>query len=121
MILERKYNMEYSAERFELTHLSEIRVGNEIRWKARANFPGYRQGKSMVVFQIHKELIAIASKCPHEGYGLENARFLGEYELECTAHQNRYSLLPGGIATYRVVEENDVMYIVRHNLRREDK
>ncbi|MCC6274484.1 MAG: Rieske 2Fe-2S domain-containing protein, partial [Leptospiraceae bacterium] len=107
--------MESNPERYEITGLTEVRIGNEVRWKGKANFPDSPRGKSMIIFQIKGELIAVPSKCPHEGYTLDNAHFVSDCEVECIAHQNVYSLLPGGLPTYKVIEDGETIYAVRHN------
>ena len=107
--------MEFNTEKLEITDLSEIKIGNDVRWKGKVKFPDSPRGKSIIVFQVRGELIAIPSKCPHEGYKLDNAHFVSECQIECTAHQNIYSLLPGGLPTYKVIAEENSLYIIRNN------
>jgi 3-phenylpropionate/trans-cinnamate dioxygenase ferredoxin component len=62
--------------------------------------PGQRkllfvEGRSLVMFNIGGELVAIDNSCPHNGAALSSGQLDGSV-LRCPAHGLRFDLLAGG-------------------------
>lgn len=103
----------------EITDLKPLKILNSLRWTGKAKFPGALRGRSIVVFQIQEEIVAIPAFCPHEQANLAEAIFVSPYVLECPLHHNRYDLRTGVISTFEVELRDDTMYLLWNKRKNE--
>jgi nitrite reductase/ring-hydroxylating ferredoxin subunit len=103
----------------EITDLKPLKILNSLRWTGKAKFPGALRGRSIVVFQVREEILAIPAFCPHEQANLAEAAFVSPYVIECPLHQNRYDLRTGVISTFEVELRDDKMYLVWNKKKNE--
>ena len=96
-----------------LESVKTIKIAGETRFKGKVQFPGHPKKKSMTVFEINGELLAIPTYCPHEQADLSEGKLEGHI-LECPLHQNKYDLKSGVIKVFSVeMDEDESIYISR--------
>lgn len=98
-------------DKIELTDIKPIKAQNQTRWQAKAKLPGYPRGKSIAIFDLGGQLIAVPSLCPHEGANLIQATLIDNEILECPNHQNRYNIFTD-LTPYRIEMEDGKMYLI---------
>ena len=98
----------------EITDLTPLRILGNTRWSGKARFPGSLRGRSIVVFMIDDQPLAISAFCPHEQANLAEAAFVAPYVLECPRHHNHYDLRTGVIKAYKITMRDEKMYLVWH-------
>lgn len=100
--------------RVEITGTAPMRVAGQHRWVGKAKFPKALRARAIVIFQFGEELVAIPSACPHEHANLAEARFVGQFVLECPLHQNTYDLSTGAIKSFKVIMDGEQMFLLWH-------
>ncbi|MDI3299607.1 MAG: Rieske (2Fe-2S) protein [Bacillota bacterium] len=76
-------------------------------------------GYEIVLFHLPSGFYAVTSTCPHAGGPLEEAKVVGEHEIQCPWHRYRYDLADGHSTNqpmykarvYPVKEENGELYV----------
>jgi PAS domain S-box-containing protein len=98
--------------RIDITDVVSIKVGGDLRWTGRAKFPGAPRPRSIVIFQLGDEVVAMSAFCPHEQANMAEGRFVAPYVIECPLHQNTYDLRTGVIKTFKVQLEGEHMHLL---------
>lgn len=106
-------------KRVELTEVKFVKFKNEQRWTAKAKIPGYPRGRTMAIFNLNGELIAMPSMCPHEGANFIEGLFIDNETIECPAHQNRYNIYTD-LKSYPVEMEDDKMFLSLEGERKKE-
>ncbi|MFM2420724.1 MAG: hypothetical protein RL385_5447, partial [Pseudomonadota bacterium] len=104
--------LEEDIARIDISDVAPLKVAGSLRWKGKAKFPGTPRPRSIVVFQLGEEMVAMSAFCPHEQADLSEGRFVEPFVLECPLHQNTYDLRTGAIKTFRVDMEGERMFLL---------
>lgn len=97
----------------ELFDVKPVKVLGEQRWLGKIKDPSFPNGKTLAIFKLKGELVAIHALCPHEAYNLIDSELVGQAELECAVHGNRYTIGSGSLPSYKVIMKGDNIYVVR--------
>lgn len=103
---------ETDVYRIDISNVKPVKVLGDLRWTGKAKFPGTPRPRSIVIFQLGEDVVAISAFCPHEQADLSEGRFVEPYVIECPLHQNRYDLRTGAIKTFSVEMEGEQMYLL---------
>ena len=97
------------AQQFPILELREVSGHNE-RWCGRVQLPETAEPTHVLVIRHQGKLVAIPSRCPHEGASLEDAEHDEHGNLVCPAHGVRVSLQDE--QTYFPVKQVDGEFVV---------
>jgi PAS domain S-box-containing protein len=98
--------------RIDISDVRPIKLLGDLRWTGKAKFPGAPRPRTIVIFQLGEDVVAISAFCPHEQADLSEGRFVEPYVIECPLHQNRYDLRTGAIKTFSVEMDGDSMFLL---------
>jgi PAS domain S-box-containing protein len=98
--------------RIDISDVTPLKVAGSLRWTGKAKFPGTPRPRSIVVFHLGDEMVAMSAFCPHEQADLSEGRFVEPFVLECPLHQNTYDLRAGAIKTFRVDMDGERMFLL---------
>lgn len=74
--------------------------------------PGHPWSDSVMILEWKGELVAVPSRCPHQGYDLAEASINARGELVCPQHGRAYPLEPGNGFAFPVERRGDELFVV---------